>query len=113
MFGQHLDGPVRVASERELLELPVLPGQVALVIVGEYPVPPAVELGAVPERVGDRLEPAVAAAGQQGLMEVTVVTGPDLTDRSVVAGDGRPLEAMMRGQDRRAIGGPSAQWPCF
>ena len=32
-------------------------------------------------------------------MEVTVVTGPVLTDRSVIAGDGRPLEAMVRGQD--------------
>ena len=65
-----------VAGEGELLELPVFPGQVALVIVGEHPVPPAVELGAVPERVGDRLEPAVAAAGQQGLMEVAVLMRP-------------------------------------
>jgi hypothetical protein len=47
VFGQHLDGPIRVAGEREFPELPVFPGQVALVIVGEHPVPPAVELGAV------------------------------------------------------------------
>ena len=32
-------------------------------------------------------------------MEVAVVTGPVLTDRSVVPGDGRPLKAMVRGQD--------------
>jgi hypothetical protein len=99
MFGQHLDGPVRVASEREFLELPVLAGQVALVIVGEDPVPPAVELGAVAQRVGDRLQPAVAAAGQQRLVEVAVLNGPVLADRSVVPGDGRPLEAVLRGQD--------------
>jgi hypothetical protein len=99
MFGQHLDGPIGVAGEGEFLELPVLPGQVALVIVGEYPVPPAVELGAVSERVGHRLEPAVAAPGQQGLMEVAVLNGPVLADRSVVPGDRRPLEPMVRGQD--------------
>jgi len=74
VLGQHLDGPIRVAGESEILQLPVFPGQVALVIVGEHPVPPAVKLGAVPKRVGDRLEPAVATAGQQGLMEVAVVT---------------------------------------
>ena len=34
-------------------------------------------------------------------MEVAVVTGPVLTDRSVVPGDGRPLKAMVRGQDSR------------
>jgi hypothetical protein len=56
VFGQHFDGPVRVAGKGELLELPVFPGQVALVIVREHPVPAAVELGTVPERVGDRLE---------------------------------------------------------
>ena len=44
MLGQHRDGPVRFAGESEFLELPVFGGQVALVIVGEDPVPPAVEL---------------------------------------------------------------------
>ncbi len=99
VFGQHRDGPVRVAGEGEFLKLPVFGGQVALVIVGEDPVPPAVELGAVPERGGDRLEPPVAAAGQQGLVEVAVLNGPVLADRSVVPGDGRPVKAMVRGQD--------------
>jgi hypothetical protein len=32
-------------------------------------------------------------------MEVAVLNGPVLADRSVVPGDGRPLEAVMRGQD--------------
>jgi hypothetical protein len=99
VFGQHLDGPIRFARERELPELPVFPGQVALVIVGEHPVPPAVELGAVPQRVGHRLESAIAAAGQQGLVKVAVLNGPVLADRSVVPGNGRPVEAVMRGQD--------------
>jgi alkanesulfonate monooxygenase SsuD/methylene tetrahydromethanopterin reductase-like flavin-dependent oxidoreductase (luciferase family) len=101
VFGQHFDGPVRVAGKGELPELPVFPGQVALMIVREHPVPAAVELGTVPERVGDRLEPAVAAAGQQGLMEVAVVTRPVLADRSVIPGDRRPLQAVVRGQDPR------------
>jgi hypothetical protein len=47
VFGQYLDGLVRVAGEGEFAELAVFPGQVALVVVGEYPVPPAVELSAV------------------------------------------------------------------
>jgi hypothetical protein len=99
VFGQHLDGLARVAGQGEVPELLVFGGQVSLVIVGEHPVPPAVELGAVPQRVGHRLEPAVAAAGQQGLVKVAVLNGPVLADRSVVPGDGRPLETVVRGQD--------------
>src|SRR5258708_11809070 len=99
VVGQQLHGSMRVAGEGEFLELPVFPGQVALVIVGEHPVPPAVELGAVPERGGDRLESAVAAAGQQGLVEVAVLNGPVLVELSVVPADGCPLKTVVRGQD--------------
>jgi hypothetical protein len=70
VLAQHGDGTVRVPGQGEVLELAVFGGQVAVVIVGEHPVPPAVGLGAVPQRPGDRLEPAVAAAGQQRLMEI-------------------------------------------
>ena len=106
VLGQHLKSPIRVAGESEILQLPMFPGQVALVIVGEHPVPPAVEFGAVPERISDRLEPAVrvsvddAGAGFASLRHV-IMLAPDFVklDRSWVTGiDADPTrQAMVAG----------------
>jgi hypothetical protein len=49
MLHQHCDRPVRVPSQRQVLELAMFGGDIAMMVVGEHPVPAAVQLRAVAE----------------------------------------------------------------
>src|SRR5207249_4993065 len=62
VFGQRRNGGFGLPGDRGVTQLTVFAGDVPGVVVGERPVPPSVELGAVPQGGDDALEARTGAA---------------------------------------------------
>jgi len=101
VIGQSLDGAVGVASQGQILQLAMFGGQVALMIVGQRPPPPPVQLGTVTQSQDNPVQAGIVAARGQGPMKVMVRGRPWLMEPSVRVDYRCALQEMMGRHDLR------------